>query len=281
MRIAVTGAGGFIGSHLVPKLKDLGYLVIEISRNKGYNLSDWDTVRDINSCDVIIHLAAKTFVPDSFNNPREFYQANTNLTINALELARKWRAKVIYMSSYFYGPPQYIPVDENHPLNPHNPYAQTKHISEELCKAYSRDFDVPAIAFRLFNIYGPGQTGSFLIPEILEKIKQEGKITLKDPRPKRDYIHVNDVVSAIVAATVHNYSGFQVFNLGTGNSVSVEELVSSIRKYSPQKFEVEYTHQYRKGEVLDSVADAALLNKALKWQISLTLEDGIKTLFDV
>lgn len=281
MRIAVTGSGGFIGSHLVPKLKASGHEVVEISRNKGYDLKNWDSVKDIPQCDVLIHLAAKTFVPDSFNNPREFYQTNTNLTINALEQARNWKAKLIYMSSYFYGSPQYIPIGEKHPLCPHNPYAQTKYLSEELCKAYSRDFDLPVIAFRLFNIYGPGQKGSFLIPEILEKIKKGGKITLKDPKPKRDYIHVYDVISAIGSALSYNHSGFQVFNLGTGNSVSVEELVSTIQKYSSIKFEVEYTHEYRKGEVLDSVADTALIKESLNWHTSLSLSEGIKTLFDV
>lgn len=278
MRIAVTGASGFIGSHLVPRLIESGHEVVEISRSKGYDLNDWELVKDIPQCDVVIHLAAKTFVPDSFNHPREFYQTNTILTLNALELARKWKAKVIYMSSYFYGPPQYIPVDENHPLNPHNPYAQTKYISEELCKAYSRDFDVPVIAFRLFNIYGPGQRGSFLIPEILEKIKYGGKIILKDPRPKRDYIHVFDVVNAIKLAINLNYNGFDVINLGTGLSISVEELVSIIQRNSFQKFDVEYANDYRRGEVLESVADNNKLKRIIGVIDFIGIDTGIKSL---
>lgn len=279
MRIAVTGSRGFIGKHLVPKLKEQNFEVVEISRETGYDLNQWNSVKDIDACDVIIHLAAKTFVPDSFDNPGEFYQTNLNLTINTLELARKWKAKVIYMSSYFYGSPQYVPVDEKHPLNPHNPYAQTKYMSEELCKAYSRDFDVPVIAFRLFNIYGPGQTGSFLIPEILEKIKNGGKITLKDPRPKRDYIHVSDVVAAIQCGIDYKHEEFQVFNLGTGNSVSVEDLVSTIQKYSPKAFEVEYTHEYRRGEVLDSVATVEHIEKNFNWKPKVSLDQGIQSLF--
>lgn len=279
MRIAVSGSRGFIGTHLVTKLKELKFDIVEISRETGYDLNHFDSVKDIAPCDVIIHLAAKTFVPDSFDNPRGFYRTNLNLTINALELARNWKAKVIYMSSYFYGPPQYIPVDENHPLNPHNPYAQTKYMSEELCKAYSRDFDLSVVAFRLFNIYGPGQTGSFLIPEILEKVKYSGRITLKDPRPKRDYIHVSDVVSAIERTIDYDFKGFQVFNLGTGVSVSVEELVSIIQKYSPDKFEVEYLHEYRKGEVLDSIASVREVNEVLNWRPSVDLTEGVKTLF--
>jgi nucleoside-diphosphate-sugar epimerase len=278
MRIAITGSGGFIGSNLTPSLKELGHEIVEISRKTHFDLSDWESVKNTPPCDVLIHLAAKTFVPDSFNSPREFYQINFKLTLNALELARKWSAKVIYMSSYFYGEPQYIPVDERHPVNPHNPYAQSKYLSEELCKAYSRDFDLPVIAFRLFNVYGPNQTGNFLIPEILEKIKAGGVITLKDPRPKRDYIHVNDVVAAIKSAIGHNFEGFHVYNLGTGKSVSVEDLVSTFQNHNPQNFSVKYTNEYRKGEVLDSVADISAIQKELKWNALVTLNEGIQSL---
>lgn len=278
MRIAVTGSGGFIGSYLVTQLKTLEHEVVEISSSKGFDLCNWDSVKDIAQCDVLVHLAAKTFVPDSFNNPRDFYQTNTLLTLNSLELARKWKAKVIYMGSYFYGPPQYVPVDETHPLKPHNPYAQTKYLSEELCKAYSRDFDLPVVAFRLFNVYGSGQEGNFLIPEVLKKIKNGGGVQLKDPRPKRDYIHVSDVISAIISAVNCSMEGFNVLNLGTGSSISVGDLVNIIRKWSPIKFEVSYTHEYRKGEVLDSISDISLAKERLCWLPNVSIEDGIKSL---
>jgi len=279
MKVAVTGSGGFIGQHLVPKLINIIDEVVEISRSKGYDISNWDSLTDLSKCDVIIHLAAKTFVPDSFENPRAFYSFNTLSTINMLELARLWKAKVIYMSSYFYGPPQYIPVDEKHPIHPHNPYAHSKYISEELCRGYSLDFNIPVIAFRPFNIYGPGQKGYFLIPEILEKIKTEHTIKLKDPRPKRDFIHVSDVVSAILLAIEYkNHSGFEVFNLGTGNSVSVKEIVSEIAKQSRVNFDVEYTHEYREGEVLDSIANCSKLINKLNWKASVSLKTGISTI---
>lgn len=278
MRIAITGSGGFVGKNLVSLLLKSGYEVIEISRNKGFDICNWESVKDIVGCSFIIHLAAKTFVPDSFNNPREFYQVNTNATINALELARLNNAKFIYMSSYFYGAPQYIPVDEVHPINPHNPYAQTKFISEELCRGYHRDFGVPITAFRLFNIYGPGQKSVFLIPEILEKI-ESGKVILNDPRPKRDYIHVDEVVAIIIETIKKQLEGYNIFNLGSGRSWSVEELVNILKEISPNKFDVEFTHEYRKGEVLDSVADTSKLKNILGWNKSISLKDGLKTLF--
>lgn len=280
MKIAVTGSSGFIGSHLVPRLKKEGHELTEISRSKGIDITDWDSVKDLEACEVIVHLAAKTFVPDSFDNPAEFYKVNYTATLHALELARKWKARVIYMSSYFYGPPQYLPVDEKHPLNPHNPYAQSKMQSEQLCEAYSRDFGVPCIAFRLFNIYGPGQTGNFLIPEILEKIKQGGVITLKDPRPKRDFIHVDDVVEAVHRAIVLKTNGFKEINLGTGKSISVQQLTDAIKSNSAQEITVRFTNEYRKNEVLDSVCCTEKLFDCLgQWQME-TIEAGIKTIFD-
>jgi len=278
MRIAVTGSTGFIGKYLVPALKKSNHVVVEISRSKGIDICSWDDVKSIDHCDIIIHLAAKTFVPDSFLNPREFYQINNTATLNALELARLWRAKLIYMSSYLYGPPQYVPVDEKHPINPHNPYAQSKFISEELCKGYHRDFHVPVTVFRLFNLYGPGQAGSLIIPDILKQI-ETGKVILKDPRPKRDYIHIDDVVSVIAKTIEKRLEGFNLFNLGTGKSCSVEQLVSTLKEVSPKKFDIEFTNEYRQGEVLESVADIDLLKSVIRWDSPIELKSGLKTLF--
>jgi UDP-glucose 4-epimerase len=278
VRIAVTGSSGFIGKRLVDSLKKNGYEVVEISRRYGLDICDWNSVKNIAFCDEIVHLAAKTFVPDSFNNPREFYEVNNGATVNALELARLWKANLIYMSSYFYGPPQYIPVDEKHPLNPHNPYAQSKFISEELCRGYNRDFDIPVTVFRLFNIYGPGQKGSLIIPDILKQIPS-GKVILKDPRPKRDYIHVNEVVSVIIKTIELQLDGFQIFNLGTGKSWSVRSLVGFLKDISEKDFEVEYTNEYRQGEVLNSVADTRKLKSVIGWKCQIELAEGLKTLF--
>jgi nucleoside-diphosphate-sugar epimerase len=277
MRVAVTGSNGFIGKNLVYLLKEKGYEVVEISRVKGYDICNWNSVKNIETCPVIVHLAAKTFVPDSFSNPREFYEINNSATVNALELARSWKASFIYMSSYFYGPPQYIPVDEKHPINPHNPYAQSKFISEELCKGYHRDFGVSVTAFRLFNIYGPGQVGSFIIPDILRQI-DTGKVILKDPRPKRDYIHVDDVVSVILKTIEVQLDGFHIFNLGTGKSWSVKALVGFFKDVSNKCFEIVFTNEYRKGEVLDSVADTSKLKSVLGWDCKMNLKEGIRTI---
>lgn len=275
--IAITGSNGFIGKQLIPVLKSLGYPVLEISRSSGLNIADWNSVKDLPKCDVMIHLAAKTFVPDSFDNPREFYDINQTVTINSLELARLWDAKFIHMSSYFYGPPQYLPVDENHPLKPHNPYAQTKLISENIVSGYCRDFNIQGIIFRLFNIYGPNQDDSFLIPTILKQVK-EGKVELKNPRPKRDFIHVLDVVDAILTSIETHFDGLEIVNLGSGFSYSVEEIVDLFSRFSKKTFEVNYTNEFRKGEVLDSVSSKSKILDLLGWQPKISIETGIAQL---
>jgi nucleoside-diphosphate-sugar epimerase len=281
MRIAITGAQGYIGQNLLPRLTALGHDIVEISRSNGFDLMTWESVRDIPKCDIIIHLAAKTSVPESFKDPRFFYQTNLTLTINALELSRLWSSKVIFMSSYFYGPPQYTPVDEIHPLRPHNPYAQTKFLSEQICEAFHRDFGVPILAFRLFNIYGPNQPGSFLISEILQKISSGGVVVLKDPRPRRDYIYIEDVLSGIESAINFESKSFDVFNLGTGKSISVLELLNTIHKMSPIKFEFSFTNEFRQGEVLESVADIKKINQVLNWTPKFDIETGLNKLLKV
>jgi nucleoside-diphosphate-sugar epimerase len=279
MKIVVTGSNGFIGSYLTPYLKKNNQNVIEISRNNGYNICDKSTLENIKEADVIVHLAAKTFVPESFENPYDFYDINFKSTLNALELSRKLNAKFILMSSYSYGEPEYIPIDEKHPLKPHNPYSQSKLISEDLSKSYARDFGVNIIAFRAFNIYGPNQSEQFLIPEIYKHI-QKGKVVLKDPRPKRDYIHILDVISALNKAILSDIKGFNIYNLGTGISYSVEDIVNVFKKLVPYNFEVEFKNEYRKNEVLNTVADIHKISIDFDWTPKISIEQGIQTIID-
>ncbi len=277
--ICITGSSGFLGQHLVRHLRSEGYALTEITRTNGLDICDWATVSGLKPCDVIVHLAAKTFVPDSFDNPKAFYTTNLLATINAMELARQWNARTIFISSYFYGPPKYLPVDETHQIHPHNPYAQTKLISEQIIEGYCRDFKISAIALRLFNLYGPGQDDSFLIPTILNQVNS-GHVELKDPRPKRDFIHVFDVVSAIQAAIESTMIGenFQVMNLGSGKSYSVEEIVNIFSNQSSVPFTVHYSNEYRQGEVLDSVSNNSMVEHFLNWKPTVSMVEGIKTL---
>src|SRR5580704_4536876 len=159
--ILVTGADGFIGSRLVSALRALGYVVLSHSRRQG----------DIKDCHLsfegvghVFHLAARTFVPDSWAAPLSFYEANLLGTVNVLEFCRAQAASVTLMSSYVYGPPARLPISEDDPLRAFNPYSHTKILAEQTGLYYQRQFGVPVTIVRPFNIYGPRQDRRFLIP---------------------------------------------------------------------------------------------------------------------
>jgi len=185
-------------------------------------------------------------------------------------------AKFIYLSSYVYGRPEYLPIDEKHPLNAFNPYAQTKVICEEMCRGYNRDFNVPVTIFRPFNIYGFGQNNKFLIPEMIQQALS-GKIIIKDERPKRDYIHVKDVVNAIMASLrMEQKKDFSLYNLGSGISHSVRDLGSMIINAMDRETVFSSSGEERPNEVMDTIADIRKAKKYLKWEPEIRLAEGIK-----
>ena len=219
IKILITGSKGFIGSSLLLSLQSKDYDITEIGTSKTQNLCDWEFVDKIRKVDVIIHLAGKSFVPDSFSNPLYFYNNNIISTLNILEKAKKDGAKVIFVSTYVYGNPEYLPIDEKHKLDPQNPYTQSKIVGEELCKAYNRDFNVPITIFRPFNIYGLGQGVRFFIPTLLSQL-HNNEIYLNDSRPRRDFIYIDDAISAIEQAINVNVNSLNIYNLGSGVSTS-------------------------------------------------------------
>jgi nucleoside-diphosphate-sugar epimerase len=279
MKIALTGSRGFLGKSIHSKLKAHNYKVIEIDIEVGLDITKPESLKRVPNFDVLIHLAARSFVPDSYLFPAEFYYTNLNGTINVLELCRKFCARIIYTSSYIYGIPEYLPIDENHKLNAFNPYAQSKLIGEEICKAYKRDFNIDYTIFRPFNIYGPGQNTSFLIPQIISQAL-DGQITLKDPRPKRDYIYIDDVVSAYLRAVQNLEIDSEIFNLGYGSSYSVEQIVNKVLFHINKTPNVRFLHEYRKNEIMDTMADISKIMKILKWEPKTSIDDGLKYTID-
>jgi len=245
----------------------------------GTDICDWQQVRQFDGIDIIVHLANLSFVPASYENPKKFYETNYLSTLNMLELCRLSQAKLIFFSSYVYGHPQYQPIDENHPIQAFNPYAQTKVICESLCEGYNRDFKVPITIFRPFNIYGKGQNPDFLIPTIIDQAKT-GKIVIKDDRPKRDYIHVEDIVEAIatVIESDHIEKSMDIFNLGSGVSFSVKEIVEMVRGFFDFKIEYLCTYEIRPNDVLNTVADISKIKMKLHWQPKISIVDGLKSM---
>ena len=142
MKILITGHSGFIGSYLQKKLEKTEHELILVDIANGTNICDWQQVKQYEGMDVIVHLANLSFVPSSYEQPKRFYETNYLSTLNMLELCRLNNAKMVFFSSYIYGHPQYQPIDENHPTQAFNPYAQTKVICESLCEGYNRDFKI-------------------------------------------------------------------------------------------------------------------------------------------
>jgi nucleoside-diphosphate-sugar epimerase len=277
MKIAVTGSCGFVGSHLIKRLRELDADIIELDIKNGIDITDWGQAGAVGKFDVMFHLAAKSYVPDSYKYPRDFYCSNIIGTVNALELCRVRKAKMIFVSSYVYGVPQYLPIDEKHPVAAFNPYAQTKIIGEQLCEGYNRDFDVPVVILRPFNIYGKGQNENFLIPTIIKQAKT-GKILLKDAAPRRDIVYIDDVIDLLIKAIEYDQTSYEIFNVGTGVSYSVRELADMIVDLFDKRIEVEFEGEKRKNEIPDVKADISKAKKLLGWSSIVTIGEGLKRL---
>lgn len=279
MRIIVAGSDGFLGSNVCIQLEQAGHEVIKIDLARGFDLSDPKVVEVIPNVECFIHLANLVYVPGSYEKPALYYRVNYMTTLNALEVCRKYNARMVYVSSYIYGPPQYLPVDENHPICPFNPYAQTKVICEKLCEGYHRDFGVKCSIIRPFNLYGTGQKGMLLIPEIISQLKEgKGEIQLKAATPRRDYINVIDVASAICTCSMSD-EDYGVYNVCSGESVSVKEITNIINKYLRKKVRFSFSESDRPNEV-DETKGACEKLKSLGWTPTITFEQGIKAIVE-
>jgi UDP-glucose 4-epimerase len=281
-RILVTGSSGFVGRNLVEELKRHNVEVVTLTdlKAKRVDIRDWKKIKEIRNIDIVYHLAAITSVPFSFENPGETYEVNVLGTLNILELCRLCNVeKIVFASSYVYGQPEYMPIDEKHPLQPTNPYARSKILGEELCRAYNMDFGLKCIILRPFNIYGVGQNKNFLVPSIIAQLRY-GKIELKDSAPKRDFIYISDVIDAYIKAG--EFKGdFEVFNIGYGESYSVNEITEKIVQLYGKDIKINYKNERRKNEIMDTVADVRKAKEKLSWEPSVNIDTGLKSMLGV
>ncbi len=273
--IAVSGSDGFVGRNVCSLLKREGYAVVEIDVTRGMDLCDRSIIEKIGPVDCFIHLANLVHVPASYEDPEKYYRVNYLTTLNALEICRRFGARLIFSSSYIYGSPKYLPVDEEHPVSPFNPYAQTKVICESLCSGYYRDFGVKVSVLRPFNLYGIGQRGLALIPEIIGQLK-EGKTTirLKAATPRRDYVYIEDVAAAFVAC-VHDTNDYNVYNVCSGTSFSVREITEIINRNLKHKVDFVFSGSDRPNEVNETLGCWDKLG-AIGWRPSVSFEEGIQ-----
>ncbi|MCG3711703.1 NAD(P)-dependent oxidoreductase [Aliarcobacter butzleri] len=274
--ILVTGASGFIGTELVNNLKKSGYKVFEFNSKDGdiseYNLLE--KYKDIN-IDHIFHLASKTFVPYSWENPLEFYKTIVIGTGNILEFCRLKNISLTYVSSYLYGVPKTLPISENSDITPNNPYAHSKYLAEQMCKFYSDFYNVKVVIARPFNIYGINQKEHFLIPHIVSQVLNNDIINVEDLKPKRDYIYLKDLINGLVK-TIKVENSFSIFNFGSGEELSVQELIDITQKVANTNKKIVSKNNARKNEIMNVVADITKAKKELNWQPIYSFEDGIK-----
>lgn len=235
--VLLAGGSGFIG-RAVARVLERDSICFEIAdRRSGADLRDWERAKLFAGMDTIIQVAGRASPSLSWHAPHSFYRDNLLITLNLLELARLKGARLILGSSYIYGIPKYLPIDEEHPTNSSNPYMASRLMAEQLCAAYARDFAVTVTALRIFNPYGAGQHLDFLLPTIIEGVRR-GAVTLRDPAPRRDFVHVDDVAEAVMAALRYRHSGFEAFNIGSGCSISVRDLVSLVVRVSGKRPEI-------------------------------------------
>jgi nucleoside-diphosphate-sugar epimerase len=271
--VLVTGADGFIGTHLVRALRAAGHTVFTHSSREGH----------IANCSLrydgighVFHLAARTFVPDSWLAPLDFYEVNLLGTINVLEFCRTCGASLTLMSSYVYGRPARLPISEDQPLQAYNPYSHTKILAEETSRYYQQQFGVPVTIIRPFNIYGPGQDRRFLIPTILAQAinPKTATIVVTDQRPRRDYLFISDLIDLLMNTVLRRKGG--TFNAGSGSSWGVDKIIAIVNRLLPASKPVRSEGPLRQEEILDVVADISRARREFGWEPRVAFHDGLR-----
>ncbi len=280
-KILITGAGGFIGGALTKYLEKKGDPVAGLT-SRELDVTDKRSVEALENREIshIVHLAGRTFVPGSWEAPAEFIETNTFGTLNLLEYCRRHEAPMTYISAYIYGPPERNPIRETDRINPNNPYAKSKYMAEELCEFYARQFGVRVSVVRPFNVYGAGQKESFLIPQIIRHAMYEDSIRVLDLAPRRDYVYLEDLLDAIYL-TVKKVREFDVFNVGSGVSYSVGEVIDLVQRILGSDKPVECKNEVRRNELNDVVADISHAEEILGWRPAHTLEQGLREMIEM
>jgi len=276
-KILVTGSKGFIASHIIKNLKQFE-IVQDFVDDKRVNFNNKDDVLNLKKSDIVIHTAASIPTINEEKVP-DYVTNNVKSTMNILEYCiQKNVQKIIYVSSYIYGIPEYNPVDENHPINPHNLYAESKYLGEKLCMFYAKNKNLKTTIIRPFNICGKSQKLGFLLPNLINSLKTGTSVEIINKESKRDFLFVDDLVSLILKLMSKDFN-FEIFNVGSGKSYSFEYIVKLFEQISNKKINVRYSHD-EKNLIEDIRADISKVTKMVNWKPNLSLEKGIMRLFD-
>jgi nucleoside-diphosphate-sugar epimerase len=269
----VTGAGGFIGQALARALTRAGHDVIAVQRSDG-DVTEPATWQGLPAVDHVFHLAGRSFVPESWRDPGDFLHTNVDGTARALEYCRARRAHLVFVSAYVYGQPKRLPIHENDPIEPNNPYALSKYLAEQVCAFFATHISLPVTVLRPFNVIGCGQRSDFLIPTLLAQIRKGEAIRVKDLHPRRDYIFLEDLVDALIRA-IDKPEGFRVLNIGSGVSHSVRDVIDLLQHAADIRLPVLTDADPRPHEIADVRADITRARTVLGWEPRHTLADAI------
>ena len=273
-RVLLTGGSGFVGRRLLQCFRAENMEIFAPGRGA---LDVAANIFPDQSVDIVIHLAARTFVPDSWVDPAEFYRVNTQGTVNVLDYCRRMHAQLIYVSGYCYGVPTSLPISESALVHPNNAYAFSKSAAEDACRFFFEFFGIPVSIVRPFNIYGPGQSPHFLIPRIVEQAINPAatEIVVEDDTPRRDYVHVDDVIAAIRSLLLAPRTG-ATFNVGSGESYSVAQLAKLVCIAANIDKPIVSRGNRRVNDIPDVVADITAIRNAIGWSPSINLIDGLQ-----
>jgi len=301
-KVLVTGAGGFIGSHLVEGLLAQGCQVRAFVRYNSRNdfgnlellggrlreievltgdLRDYAAVRRaVDGCRLVLHLGALIGIPYSYVCPRDVFAVNLGGTLNVLDAARECGTEkmVVTSTSEVFGTPLYVPIDEKHPLQAQSPYAASKIASDKAAESYVLSFDLPVAVLRPFNTYGPRQSARAVIPTIAAQAMVNRRVRLGSLQPRRDLLYVSDTVAGFIAAARCDAAVGKAVNIGTGGEVSVGELAELILQVLGLEAPIEADSARMRpahSEVMRLQCNPRLAESLLGWEAKVGLEEGL------
>lgn len=300
----ITGATGFIGSHLVERVVNLGAQVRAFAQYNSQNnigllslLPDnvikeieivWGDIKEIESvqkagagCSTIFHLASLVGVPYSYLHPQEVVMTNTIGALNVLICSRENGVEktVITSTSEVYGTARYVPIDENHPLQGQSPYSASKIAADKLAESFYASYNLPVAICRPFNTYGTRQSMRAVIPTIITQALTKDEIHLGSLSPTRDFTFVSDTVEGFIRIAESPRSVGEVINIGSGFEISIGDLVAKICSLVGRDVPVTGDEQRKrpdKSEVNRLFADSRKAKELIGWEPQVSLDEGLK-----
>ncbi len=301
-KILITGADGFIGSHLTEFLSEKNYDIRALSYYNSFNNWGWlehteclekieivsGDIRDLKFCesiiqdvDIVINLAALIGIPYSYKAPESYIETNVKGTLNLCQVLKNKKIKRFLntSSSEVYGTAVYVPIDENHPLQPQSPYSASKIGSDAIAMSYYHSFDLPLSVVRPFNTYGPRQSARAIIPNIISQILSGNKeINLGNTSPTRDFTYVKDTCNAFYEILNSSKTIGRTINIGTNTEVSVLDTFNLINSLIGSNAVIKYDENRSRpesSEVERLICDNSLIRKITNFKPKISFEEGL------